>query len=92
MRLPPRSPNLNAYAERFVLSVKRECLSRVIPLGRRHLSKLVTEYAKHYHHERPHQGVGNRLLLPEAAANGAGAMQCHQRLGGLLSYYTREAA
>ena len=92
VRLPPRSPNLNAYAERFVLSVKSECLARVIPLGRRHLSKLVTEYAKHYHHERPHQGVGNRLLLPESAANGDGPIQRRQRLGGLLSYYTREAA
>ena len=72
--------------------MKSECLSRVIPLGRRHLSKLVMEYAKHYHHERPHQGVGNRLLLPEVAANGDGPIQCRQRLGGLLSYYTREAA
>jgi transposase InsO family protein len=92
VRIPPRSPNLNAYAERFVGSIRRECLSRVIPLGHRHLTNLVTEYARHYHHERPHQGVGNRLLEPEVAANGAGPVQCRERLGGLLRSYYREAA
>lgn len=68
VRLPSRSPNLNAYAERFVGSIRRECLSRVIPLGERHLRVLVAEYVEHYNLERNHQGVGNRLLGPALAA------------------------
>jgi len=92
VRLPARSPNLNAFAERFIGSIRRECLSRVIPLGRHHLWTLVTEYARHYQHERPHQGVGNRLLEPQVAANGVGPIQCQERLGGLLRFYCREAA
>jgi transposase InsO family protein len=92
VRLPARSPNLNAYAERFVGSIRRECLSRVIPLGRRYLWTLVTQYAAHYHLERPHQGVGSRLLTPEVAANDAGPIQCSGRLGGLLRFYYREVA
>ena len=63
IRLPPRSPNLNAYAERFVRSIKEECLNRVVPLGEEHLRLLVREYVEHYHHERNHQGLDNRLLL-----------------------------
>ena len=52
VRLPARSPNLNAYAERFVRSIKEECLSRVVPLGEGHLRQLVHEYVEHYHWER----------------------------------------
>ena len=59
IRLPPKSPNLNAYAERFVRSIKEECLSRVVPLGEAHLRRLVHEYVEHYHHERNHQGLDN---------------------------------
>ena len=62
VRLPSRSPNLNAYAERFVGSIRRECLNRVIPLGERHLRALVAEYVEHYNCERNHQGIGNRLI------------------------------
>ncbi|MFT4550714.1 MAG: putative transposase [Verrucomicrobiales bacterium] len=62
VKLPPRSPNLNAYAERFVRSIKEECLSRVVVLGECHLRLLVREYVEHYHHERNHQRLGNQLL------------------------------
>jgi transposase InsO family protein len=92
VRLPPRSPNLNAYAERFVGSIRRECLDRVIPLGERHLREVVHQYIVHYNAERNHQGLGNRLLEPAIAANASGPIQRRQRLGGLLSFYHREAA
>ncbi|MDA0330194.1 MAG: integrase core domain-containing protein [Gemmatimonadetes bacterium] len=58
MRLPPRSANLNAYAERFVLSIKSECLDRMVLMGERHLRCAVGSYVEHYHLERPHQGLG----------------------------------
>ena len=64
LRLPANSPNLNAYAERFVLSIRRECLDRFVPLSERHLRTAITEYVVHYHTERNHQGLGNELLTP----------------------------
>jgi hypothetical protein len=94
LRLPARSPNLNVYAERFVRSIRSECLDRVISLGEKHLRVLVSEYVEHYHSERNHQGLGNRLLRPLAANTnaGEGPVKRRRRLGGLLSYYYREAA
>ena len=91
LRLPSRSPNLNAYAERFIGSVRRECLSKVIPLGDRHLRRILREYVDHYHLERPHQGLDNRLLKPGVAANSRGPVQRHRRLGGVLNFYSRAA-
>jgi transposase InsO family protein len=94
VRLPVRSPNLNAYAERFVRSVKSECVGRVIPLGERHLRRVVSEYVKHYHRERNHQGLGNRLIDGNGNASGlgrGGPVECHERLGGMLRYYARAA-
>ena len=70
MKLPIRSPNLNAYAERFVRSVKSECVGQVIPIGERHLRRVVSEYVEHYHRERNHQGIGNRLIDRDACASG----------------------
>ena len=92
--LPPRSPNLNAYAERWVRSVKEECLSRLILFGEASLRHALTQYVAHFHHERNHQGKGNVLLFPEVNqdANRQSPIQCCERLGGLLKYYTREAA
>jgi len=92
--LPPRSPNLNAYAERWVRSVKEECLSRLILFGEAALHHALREYMPHYHRERNHQGRGNVLLFPASshASERAGPMQCRERLGGLLKYYTCEAA
>jgi putative transposase len=92
--LPPRSPNLNAYAERWVRSVKEECLSRLILFGEASLRHALTQYVAHFHHERNHQGKGNVLLFPTVNqdAERAGLLQCRERLGGLLKYYTCEAA
>ncbi len=92
--LPPRSPNLNAYAERWVRSVKEECLSRLILFGEASLRHALHEYVEHYHHERNHQGKGNILLFPSSRQAQAreGRIRCCERLGGLLKYYDREAA
>jgi transposase InsO family protein len=90
--LPARSPNLNAYAERFVLSVKSECLERIVPLGEGHLRAAVREFVDHYHEERPHQGLGNELIAPRAKASGTGPLKCRERLGSVLKFYHREAA
>jgi transposase InsO family protein len=94
VRLPARSPNLNSFAERWVRSMKSECLSRVIPLGERHLRHLLAEYVTHYHAERNHQGLGNRLIEPPVANtnSGEGVVLRRERIGGLLSYYFRDAA
>jgi transposase InsO family protein len=93
IRLPPRSPNLNAYAERFVRSVKDECLSRMIFVGQGSLHHALTQYLEHYHVERNHQGLGNRLIrsTPSVAAND-GVVRRRQGLGGMLNFYYRAAA
>src|SRR2546428_609536 len=91
--LPP-APDRNAYAERWVRSVKEECLSRLILFGERSLRRALTEYVTHFHHEPNHQGKGNVLLFPvvSPAPEREGPIQCRERLGGLLKYYEREAA
>jgi transposase InsO family protein len=92
-RMPPKSPNLRPHAERFVRSIKEECLSRMILLGERHLRRAVTEYGRHYHTERNHQGLGNELIIRlEMTATATDPVKCRKRLGGLLRYYYREAA
>jgi len=92
--LPPRSPNLNAYAERWVRSVKEECLARVILFGEAALCRALHAYVEHYQHERNHQGKGNVRLFPAVSqdAERAGPIRCRERLGGLLKYDEREAA
>ena len=93
LALPARSPNLNAYAERWVRSVKEECLSKIILFGERSLRRALSEYVAHYHAERNHQGKDNVLLFPrDIAIDREGAVQCRERLGGLLRYYHQEAA
>jgi transposase InsO family protein len=93
LRLPPRSPNLNAYAERFVRTIKGSCLDRVILVGERSLRGAIHEFVEHYHHERNHQGMSNRLLFPAArTTRGDGPIACRSRLGGPLKYYHRPAA
>jgi len=92
-RMPPKSPNLRPHAERFVRSIKEECLSRMILLGERRLRRAVREYGRHYHTERNHQGLDNELVIrSETAATVTGPVACHERLGGLLRYYYRDAA
>jgi transposase InsO family protein len=92
--LPPRSPNLNAIAERFIRSVKSEALSQFILFGEKSLRHVLSEYLAHYHAERPHQGKGNVILFPGPRPEGAaeGPIECRERLGGTLKYYERKAA
>jgi transposase InsO family protein len=92
--LPPRSPNLNPYAERWVRSVKEEALSRLLLFGEASLRHALHEYVDYYHHERTHQGKGNVVLFPSLRPYTAheGPIKCRERLGGLLKYYDREAA
>ena len=91
--LPPRSPNLNAYAERFVRSIKDECLDRMIFVGQASLRRAVAEYTEHYHGERNHQGLDNRLIRPvPSSVQKVGTVRRNQRLGGMLNFYYREAA
>jgi putative transposase len=92
--LPARSPNLNAYAERWVRSVKEECLSRLILFGEASLRHALAQYVEHFHHERNHQGKSNMLLFPAVSqeTDRQGPIQYRERLGGVLKYYTREAA
>lgn len=94
VKLPPHSPNLNAFAERFVRSVKEECLDHLILFGERSLRHVMEEYATHYHGERNHQGKGNVILFPDArdrVGNPTGSIRCREHLGGLLKFYHRKA-
>jgi putative transposase len=88
---PYRAPNANAYAERFVRSIKEECLSRVIPLGEEHLRRTIIEYDEHYHCERNHQEIANALIVGASATSVIGRIRRRPRLGGLLNYYERAA-
>ena len=92
--IPARSPNLNAHAERWVRSIKEECLSKLILFGETSLRRVVSEYLRHYHGERDHQGKDNLLLFPASALSKPGpqgAIRCQERLGGLLKYYRHAA-
>ena len=93
--LPARSPNLNAFSERWVKSIKDDCLSKLILFGETSLRRALHDYLVHYHAERNHQGKGNVLLFPtttQAKNRVEGSVRCKERLGGLLKYYHREAA
>lgn len=91
VRTPYRAPNANAHAERFVRSIKEECLNRIVPLGERHFRQTVSEFVTHYHRERPHQGCGNTLLEPRQSRQPRGRIKRRPRLGGLLNFYARAA-
>ena len=84
---------MNAYAERFVRSIKESCLDRMIFFGEGALRKGIDEFVLHYHGERNHQGLDNRLIVPEEGQAGRrGAVLRRERLGGMLNYYYRAAA
>jgi transposase InsO family protein len=92
IKLPPRSPNLTPHAERFVRSIKSECLSKMIFFSESQLRRAVEQFIAHYHGERNHQGLGNQMIQPEESVGKAeGEIRCRERLGGLLSYYHRAA-
>ena len=91
--LPPRSPNLNSYIERYMRSMKSECLSKLVFFGEKSLRRALTEFTTHYHEERNHQGIGNSIITPgEEVGRTSGDIQCRNRIGGILSYYFRDAA
>jgi transposase InsO family protein len=92
VKMPPRSPNLNAHAERFVRTIKESCLQRMIFFGEAPLRKAVHQYVLHYHFERNHQGLGNRLIVPMQTIGTSETVKRSQRLGGMLNYYYRDAA
>ena len=86
-----RAPNMNAFAERFVRSIKDECLSRMIFFGEGRLRRALTEFVANYHEERNHQGLANKILQPNRALlRNQGAVVRRKRLGGLLSFYYRK--
>tara|TARA_R110000744_G_scaffold112179_2_gene210430 strand:+ start:30029 stop:31081 length:1053 start_codon:yes stop_codon:yes gene_type:complete len=89
--LPIKAPLLNAYIERWIKSLKVECLDHFVPVGVKHLDYLISEYVEHYHHERPHQGIGNMPIMYSSPPVTDGQIQCDTRLGGLLRHYHRAA-
>jgi putative transposase len=91
IRTPARAPNCNAYAERFVRSIKEECLDRLLVLGERHLRRAIGELVAHYHGERNHQGLGNELIQLMGLSATPGPVRRRQRMGGMLNYYYRAA-
>ena len=90
VQLPPQSPNLNPNLERFMPSVKEECLQRLILFEERSLQTAICNFRSHYHEERNHQGLNSQLIIPgEAVGRSTGEIVCQERLGGLLKYYYR---
>ena len=93
VRLPARSPDLNSHLERFMRSLKEECLDRMIFFGEASLRRATTEFLVHFHEERNHQGLNNQIIDPdEKVGRLSGAVQCRERLGRMLRYYYRRAA
>jgi putative transposase len=92
IRTPFLAPNCKAHAERFVRSIREECLDRVIPLGERHLRRTLADFVAHYHGERNHQGLENELIERPSWQRAGGPVYRRQRVGGLLSDYYRAAA
>ena len=93
VKLPPRSPNLNAYAERFVQTIKEGCLEQMIFFGEDSLRNAIRHFVAHYHVERNHQGLNNRLIVAtETIGTTTGTVRTRRRLGGMLNYYYRQAA
>jgi putative transposase len=89
--IPEQAPNANAYADRFVRSIKEERLDRIVPIGERHFRYAVAEYVAHYHEERNHQGLDNRLIAGTPVIDIACRVRRRYRLGGLLNFYQRAA-
>ena len=90
-----RSPNLNAYVERFIQTIQVDCMDHFLIFGEKHFDYLVREYVEHYHTERPHQGLANGIVTGEtlpAPPDSNDTVLCRTRLGGLLKHYHRTAA
>jgi transposase InsO family protein len=91
IKTPFQAPDANAYAERFVLSIKSECLGRMVFFGEASLRRAVSEYVEHYHGERAHQGIGNVHLNGSSEPASPGPVKCSEHLGGILKSYSRAA-
>jgi putative transposase len=89
IRTLPMAPNLTPIVERFVRSIKSECLNRMLIFGESHLRYCIEQYCLHYHHERPHQGLNNNMIEP--IKQGGDRITCRKRIGGLLNFYGRAA-
>jgi hypothetical protein len=94
VRIPARSPNCNPHAERFVRTIREECLAHFVIFGERHLRHLVGEFVAHYQGERFHQGLGGQRVRPGHPDNdnAGGVVRRRSRLGGVLNFYHRGAA
>ncbi len=90
--IAPRAPNMNAYAERFVRTIREECLNKFIFCNEAQLRQVLAQFEKHYNTERPHQGIGNETITPWEHTGNTGKIICDERLGGLLKSFRREAA
>ncbi|HSH81331.1 MAG TPA: integrase core domain-containing protein [Herpetosiphonaceae bacterium] len=92
IRTPVRAPNANAFVERWVRSVREECLDRIIVLGEEHLRRVLTAYVEYYNHARPHQGIDQQCAVPLESAARDGPIERRDSLGGVLHDYYRRAA
>ena len=93
VKIPPRSPNLNPHIERFIRRIKDESLSRMIFFGENMLRNAVRQFLAHYHAERNHQSLDNKIIHPgDEVGRHEGDIECRERLGGILRYYYRSAA
>ena len=92
LKIPRRSPNLNAYCERYVLAIKSECLDKMILIGEKHVRYVVEQYCEYYLRERPHRVLGHRVIEPDTPPPSEGPVLCRERLGGLLNTYYRQVA
>ncbi len=94
VRLPPRSPNLSPHIERFMRSIKEEALEKLIFFSQRSLENATRQFLEHYHHERNHAGLANKIIEPsdDSCDDADGVVHCRERLGGQLRYYHRSAA
>ena len=88
---PPQAPRCNAFSERFVKSIKFECLNELILLGRRHLEVSIEKYTSYYNRFRNHQGFDNELVMPREFSKD-GPIECQSELRGMLNFYYRKAA
>jgi transposase InsO family protein len=93
IRTPPQAPRANAFAERWVGTVRRECTDRVLIVGERHLARVLAEYVAHYNGHRPHRSLGQQPPNPSPHVVDLNAARVQRRpiLGGLINEYSQAA-